>query len=66
MIKRAFEVQWEHQGFSFIEILTMCPTGWFVDTLDAPDYLNSTLGSVYKVGVLKDECASPPIGKMDA
>lgn len=66
MIKRAFEVQWEYQGFSFVEILTMCPTGWFVDTLDAPDYLNSTLGSVYKVGVLKDECASPPIGKMDA
>jgi 2-oxoglutarate ferredoxin oxidoreductase subunit beta len=66
MIKRAFEVQWEYQGFSFVEILTMCPTGWFVDTLDAPDYLNSTLGSVYKVGVIKDDCATPPIGKMDA
>ena len=54
MIKRAFEVQVEHGGFGFVEILTMCPTGWFVDTAEAPDYLQSSLGHVYEVGVLKD------------
>ena len=30
MLRRAFETQLEGAGFSFVEILTMCPTGWFV------------------------------------
>ena len=30
-------------GFSFVEILTMCPTGWFVETEEAPEYLADNL-----------------------
>ena len=33
---RAFETQLAGAGFSFVEILTMCPTGWFVETDEAP------------------------------
>ena len=54
MIRKALEVQETGLGFSFVEILTMCPTGWFVDTHDAPDYLTSTLAPVHAPGVLKD------------
>lgn len=54
MIRRALEIQEAGLGFSFVEILTMCPTGWFVDTPDAPDYLTSTLAPVHAPGVLKD------------
>lgn len=54
MLRRAFETQLRGDGFSFVEILTMCPTGWFVDTPDAPDYLTSTLAPVHAPGVLKD------------
>jgi 2-oxoglutarate ferredoxin oxidoreductase subunit beta len=57
MIRRALEVQEAGLGFSFVEILTMCPTGWFVDTHDAPDYLTSTLAPVHAPGVLKDVTA---------
>ena len=42
-------------GFSFVEILTMCPTGWFVDTEEAPSYLEDHLAAVHAPGVLKDE-----------
>lgn len=55
MINRALEVQRAGQGFSYVEILTMCPTGWFVDTTAAPDYLENTHGAVHRMGVLKDE-----------
>ncbi len=41
-------------GFSFVEILTMCPTGWFVETAEAPRYLAERLGAVHFSGVLKD------------
>ncbi|HVM66721.1 MAG TPA: thiamine pyrophosphate-dependent enzyme [Acidimicrobiales bacterium] len=52
-LTRAFEVQMAG-GFSFVEILTMCPTGWFIDTLDAPDYLSGNLAAVHAPGVVKD------------
>jgi len=57
MIRRALETQEAGLGFSFVEILTMCPTGWFVETPDAPDYLTSTLAPVHAPGVLKDVAA---------
>ena len=45
---------WPGAGFSFVEILTMCPTGWFIETSEAPDYLADNLGAVHAPGVLKD------------
>ncbi|HMD44801.1 MAG TPA: thiamine pyrophosphate-dependent enzyme [Acidimicrobiales bacterium] len=57
MLHRALEVQAAGGGFSFVEILTMCPTGWFVDTTEAPDYLGDTLATTYRIGVLKDTAA---------
>ena len=32
MIRRALELQMAGAGFTFVEVLTMCPTGWFVPT----------------------------------
>jgi 2-oxoglutarate ferredoxin oxidoreductase subunit beta len=52
MLRRAFECQLEG-GFSFVEVLTMCPTGWFVPTGDGPDYMHETLGEVHVMGKLK-------------
>jgi len=54
MIHRAVETQLDGRGFSFVEILTMCPTGWFIETQEAPDYLEQNLGAVHATGVLKD------------
>lgn len=54
MIVRALETQLAGAGFSFVEILTMCPTGWFVETQEAPEYLTDILAPVHQPGVLKD------------
>ncbi|MBV8951759.1 MAG: hypothetical protein JOZ99_12850, partial [Actinobacteria bacterium] len=32
MFRRAFETQIHERRFSFVEVLTMCPTGWFIPT----------------------------------
>jgi 2-oxoglutarate ferredoxin oxidoreductase subunit beta len=53
MFKRAFEAQLRGEGFTFVEVLTMCPTGWFIPTVDGPSYLNETLGEVHIMGELK-------------
>jgi len=54
MLLRAFEAQVRGAGFSFVEILTMCPTGWFVETEEGPGYLEDHLAAVHAPGVLKD------------
>jgi 2-oxoglutarate/2-oxoacid ferredoxin oxidoreductase subunit beta len=55
MIKRAFEIQRDGGGFTFVEVLTMCPTGWFLPTGEGPDYMHETLGEVHVMGELKED-----------
>ncbi|MBT4520324.1 MAG: hypothetical protein HOC23_09990 [Halieaceae bacterium] len=55
ILRKAFQTQLDGKGFSFVEILTMCPTGWFVPVPEGPDYLENVLGSVHKLGELKCE-----------
>jgi 2-oxoglutarate ferredoxin oxidoreductase subunit beta len=57
MFQRAFELQMAGAGFTFVEVLTMCPTGWFLETVDAPAYLNDSLAATYRLGVVKDTAA---------
>ena len=53
MLRRAFETQLRGEGFSLVEVLTMCPTGWFVPTAQGPAYMNEVLGAVHFTGELK-------------
>jgi 2-oxoglutarate ferredoxin oxidoreductase subunit beta len=53
MFKRAFEAQLRGEGFTFVEVLTMCPTGWFIPTSEGPSYMSDTLGEVHIMGELK-------------
>jgi 2-oxoglutarate ferredoxin oxidoreductase subunit beta len=55
---RALDSEVREAGFSFVEILTMCPTGWFIETAEAPRYLEGNLAAVHEPGVLKDILAS--------
>ena len=54
ILRRAFELQAAGAGFTFVEVLTMCPTGWFVDVSEGPGYLKDHLSPVHAIGVLKD------------
>jgi len=53
-LRRAFETQMAGTGFSMVEVLTMCPTGWFVPTAEGPGYLTEQMQSTYPLGALKD------------
>jgi len=52
-LERAFESQMKGEGFSFVEVLTMCPTGWFIQTREGPGYLDEVMGKVHVTGELK-------------
>jgi 2-oxoglutarate ferredoxin oxidoreductase subunit beta len=53
MVHKALQMQVERKGFSFVEILTMCPTGWFIPTIEGPQYMDDTLGQVHTMGELE-------------
>jgi len=53
VMQRAFQSQLDGRGFSFVEVLTMCPTGWFVPTEKGPEYLDQVLAPVHRLGELK-------------
>lgn len=53
MIREALQCQVDGNGFSMVEVLTMCPTGWFVPAEDGPGYQQSSLEKQYPMGVLK-------------
>ena len=59
MLRSALQAQADGLGFSFVEILTMCPTGWFIQTGEAPDYLEDKLEAFHKVGIIKDIAEAP-------
>ena len=52
-LRRALEAQIAGGGFSFVEILTMCPTGWFIPVTEGPGYLNETIAPVFRTGEFK-------------
>ena len=53
-IKKAFQLQLEGKGFTFIELLTNCPTNWGMRPLKTLDYMNENTIPYFKPGVYKD------------
>jgi 2-oxoglutarate ferredoxin oxidoreductase subunit beta len=53
MIRTALESQLAGDGLSLVEILTMCPTGWFVSAPEGPDYLDESMKAAYPLGELR-------------
>jgi 2-oxoglutarate ferredoxin oxidoreductase subunit beta len=54
LIRRAFEYQIGNNGFSFVEILSPCPTDWDLTPRESLRWLRDAMVPVYPLGVLKD------------
>ena len=53
-IKKAFELQLAGKGFTFIELLTNCPTNWGMSPLQTLDYMETNTIPYFKPGIYKD------------
>ena len=56
-IKKAFEKQMNNEGFTFIEVLSTCPTNWGMTPLKANEWLKENMIPYYPLGVIKDKSA---------
>ena len=54
-IRKAFEMQLKGEGFTFIELLTNCPTNWGMNPLDTFDYMNTNTIPYFTPGIFKDK-----------
>jgi 2-oxoglutarate ferredoxin oxidoreductase subunit beta len=52
-IKKAFEYQVEAKCFSFVEVISTCPTNWGLTPLDALKWAEETLLPYYELGDYK-------------
>lgn len=53
VLRRAFEVQKAGLGYSFVSILSTCPTNWGVNPVEALEWLDKKMKSVFAMGELK-------------
>ncbi|MGE5751991.1 MAG: thiamine pyrophosphate-dependent enzyme [Nitrospirota bacterium] len=54
-IQKAFRNQIGGVGFSFVEVLSMCPTDWGMTPLQAVDWVRDHMMKYYPLGVYKDK-----------
>jgi 2-oxoglutarate ferredoxin oxidoreductase subunit beta len=53
-LRRAFETQISNTGFSFVEILSACPTNWHLDPVAANERIGREMIPYFPLGVFKD------------
>ena len=53
-IKKAFQKQMNNEGFTFIEVLSTCPTNWGMTPLKANEWLKDNMIPYYPLGVIKE------------
>ena len=53
-ILKAFRNQVEGKGFSFVEVLSMCPTDWGMTPRQAVEWVETRMMAYYPLGVFKD------------
>lgn len=54
-IKKAFELQLNGKGLSFVEILSPCPTNWGMSPMKALEWIDNEMIKQYPLGIFKDE-----------
>jgi 2-oxoglutarate ferredoxin oxidoreductase subunit beta len=54
MLRRAFELQAAGRCFTFVEVLSTCPTNWGMSPVKALGWLQENMMPYYPIGVFKD------------
>ena len=53
-IKKSLQYQMEGKGFSMVEILSTCPTGWYRTPVDSLEWLKKDMVDYYPLGLIKE------------
>lgn len=59
-LRKAFQAQLDGLGFSLVEVVSQCPTGWGKLPVDAVKWLDENMKDYFPLGVFKDVRAEEP------
>ncbi|MBN1825766.1 MAG: 2-oxoacid:acceptor oxidoreductase family protein [Candidatus Eisenbacteria bacterium] len=59
-IKKAIQTQVEGKGFSLVEILSPCPTGWKITPVQSRKWIEETMLPIFPLGVYRDKTGDEP------
>ena len=59
-IRQALQNQVDNRGFSLVEVLSPCPTGWKLDPVDSREWITKKMVSVFPPGVYKNRDDAEP------
>jgi 2-oxoisovalerate ferredoxin oxidoreductase beta subunit len=54
-VMKALQCQVEGKGFTFVEVLSQCPTGWKMDPALSLKWIEENLAKAFPLGVYRDE-----------
>ncbi len=54
-VRRALQNQVEDRGFSFVEVLSACPTGWKMTPPDAVKWVEKVMVPVFPLGIFREK-----------
>lgn len=54
-IRKALELQIANKGFSLIEVLSPCPTGWKLEPMESREWITKNMIDVFPPNVYKDQ-----------
>ena len=54
-VRKALKIQIDKKGFSFVEVLSACPTGWKMSSVDSKKWITDVLSKYFVPGVKKDD-----------
>jgi 2-oxoisovalerate ferredoxin oxidoreductase beta subunit len=58
-IRKALQLQVDNKGFSLIEVLSPCPTGWKLEPVESREWITEKMVSVFPPGIYKDQPDAP-------
>lgn len=59
-IRKALQYQMEGRGFSLVEVLSSCPTGWNLSATESKQWLIENMLPVFPLGVFRDKKSAAP------
>ncbi len=53
-VRKAIKIQMEGKGYSLVEVLSACPSGWKMDPVDSLKWIEEEMVKVFPLGVVRD------------
>jgi len=54
-VRKGLKNQMENKGFSLIEVLSACPSGWKMTPVQSHEWIEETMTKIFPLGIYKDE-----------